>query len=156
MATFTLGQMIKHLTVVSAAIPAAEHEALDHASKLVLKECRAVVGHYQESAGPFNAWATLAPATLARKTADTPLLETGEMRDSYERTVGLHEAHVGSNNDKAVWQELGTRSIPPRSVIGISAMHMEIRIHHDTGFRMFGVLSAQTYGGVQAAIGKAP
>ena len=49
---------------------------------------------------------------------DEPLLRSGEMRDSIEHTVGKEEAQIGSNNDKAVWQELGTEHIPPRSFLG--------------------------------------
>ena|ERR1700682_4303800 len=51
------------------------------------------------------------------------------MRDSIEWTAHGLEGHVGSNNDKAVWQELGTRKIPPRSFLMGAAMHMEPEIH---------------------------
>jgi hypothetical protein len=49
--------------------------------------------------------------------------QRGEMRDSIEHTVVDSESgHVGSNDDKAVWQELGTsRGIPPRSFLGLAA-----------------------------------
>lgn len=51
-----------------------------------------------------------------------PLLRTGELRDSIEHAVGAGEAAIGSNNDKAVWQELGTDKIPPRSFLGSAAV----------------------------------
>jgi hypothetical protein len=35
------------------------------------------------------------------------------MRDSIEWNSSGNEGHVGSNNDKAVWHELGTVKIPP-------------------------------------------
>jgi len=38
-------------------------------------------------------WPPLAPSTLAKKSADTPLLETGEMRDSIEWIVRGHGSH---------------------------------------------------------------
>jgi phage gpG-like protein len=143
MAEFTLLSMAKHFTAISAAMPMAEHAALDHASKLILEECKAEIGTYQSAAGPFAGWAPLKPSTIARKAnGDTPLLETGEMRDSYERSIGIGEARVGSNNDKAVYHELGTRNIPARSVIGIAAVHKEKQIHKDTGRRFYGLLTA--------------
>ena len=48
------------------------------------------------------------------------------MRDSIEHVVvDSSHGYVGSNDDKAVWQELGTsRGIPPRSFIGLAA-HLE-------------------------------
>ena len=48
------------------------------------------------------------------------------MRDSIEHVVAdSSHGYVGSNDDKAVWQELGTsRGIPPRSFIGLAA-HLE-------------------------------
>jgi hypothetical protein len=39
------------------------------------------------------------------------------------------EGCVGSNNDKAVWHELGTSKIPPRSFLVGAAVHMEDKIH---------------------------
>jgi hypothetical protein len=41
------------------------------------------------------------------------------MRDSIQHNSSPTEAHVGSNLDRALWQELGTsRGIPPRSFLG--------------------------------------
>jgi hypothetical protein len=60
------------------------------------------------------------PATPAGN-GDTPLLETGEMRDSIEHSSNSSEALVGSNSDKAVWHELGTIHIPPRSFLALAA-----------------------------------
>jgi hypothetical protein len=37
--------------------------------------------------------------------------------------------HVGSNNDKAVWQELGTSRIPARSLLMGAAMRQGRKIH---------------------------
>jgi hypothetical protein len=81
-------------------------------------EARRVIGTHD-----YN-WPELAPSTLARKAADTPLLETGELRDSIGVTIGDREASVGSNNDKAIWHELGTVHIPPRSFLMGAATHV--------------------------------
>jgi hypothetical protein len=51
------------------------------------------------------------------------LLESGEMRDSIKWNVDGNEGHVGSDNDKAVFHELGTVKIPPRSFLHASALH---------------------------------
>jgi hypothetical protein len=56
-------------------------------------------------------------------------LETGELRASIEwQSQGL-EGAVGSNNDKAVWHELGTSRIPPRSFLMGAALAMEPKIY---------------------------
>jgi NAD(P)-dependent dehydrogenase (short-subunit alcohol dehydrogenase family) len=45
-------------------------------------------------------------ARLLAKDGDTPLSETGELRDSIQYTVHGYEGAVGSDNDKALWHEL--------------------------------------------------
>lgn len=95
-------------------------EALERASKIVQAETQRVIGTYDYG------WPKLKPETVARKkNGDTPLLETGELKASIERNNDAHEAYVGSNNPKAVWHELGTSRIPPRSSLGGAARHKE-------------------------------
>ena len=85
---------------------------------MIAEEAKRVIGTYDYD------WPPLAPATLAHKAANTPLLETGELRDSIEYTVTSdHTAEVGSNLDVAVFQELGTVHIPPRSFLAAAAAH---------------------------------
>lgn len=48
---------------------------------------------------------------------ESPLLRTGEMRDSIEFAIVGLVGEVGSNDKRALWQELGTAAdypIPPR------------------------------------------
>jgi phage gpG-like protein len=74
-------------------------------------------------------WPALKPSTIAGKsTGDSPLLETGDLRDSIERDVQHDVAYVGSNNKKALFHELGTSRIPPRPFLAgaVSAKHAEI------------------------------
>lgn len=99
--------------------------ALDHAALLIQNEAKRVIGTYEYG------WPRLKPETVARKAGDTPLLETGAMRDSIEHQVDANgeEAYVGSNDPKAVWQELGTRTIPARSFLMGAAMRMEGEVH---------------------------
>jgi phage gpG-like protein len=94
-----------------------------HACELVAAEAKRVIGE------GYDFWPALAPSTLARKMMNTPLLETGELRASIEWNSSGNEGHVGSNNDKAVWHELGTVKIPPRSFLAGAAMAMEDKIH---------------------------
>lgn len=92
------------------------HDALEKACVIIETEAKHVIGTYEYG------WPPLKPETIARKAnGDTPLLETGEMRDSIEHYVEGKSGFVGSNDDKAVWQELGTSRIPPRSFLGGAA-----------------------------------
>jgi hypothetical protein len=55
------------------------------------------------------------------------------MRESIEHVVGKHEAVVGSNSENLEWFELGTPRQPPRSVLGIAAVHKGPQIAHILG-----------------------
>ena len=55
---------------------------------------------------------------------ETPWLETGSLRDSISYDVQGTEAVIGSGSDVAVYQELGTPSIPPRPFLGSTAAAM--------------------------------
>lgn len=93
------------------------------AAVVVKEAAKAAIGTYS-----FN-WPPLAPSTLARKAADTPLLETGELRDSIQHHVDGHVAHIGTNDGRAVFHELGTVRIPPRSFLVQAAIHKETEVH---------------------------
>jgi hypothetical protein len=101
---------------------------LARAYEMVMKEAKRVIGR------GYDDWAPLKPETIAEKVragyAPKPLLRTGEMRASIEYTVDPHklEGCVGSNDDIAVYQELGTSRIPPRSFLVSGAKHVEERI----------------------------
>jgi hypothetical protein len=60
---------------------------------------------------------------------DSPLLETGELRDSIQFNSSGNEGHVGSNLDKAVWMEFGTSRVPARSFLAAAAAQQEELIH---------------------------
>jgi phage gpG-like protein len=96
-----------------AELDHVHHEALEKAAVVVETEARRVLG-----TDGYN-WPALSPST--KKTQPGMLLETSEMHDSIEHISDHHEAHIGSNNDKAVWHELGTTGphpIPPRPFLG--------------------------------------
>ena len=118
---------LEEFIALTAELIIAEEEArlhaLTEAAKIIQAEAKDEIGNYQDAAGPFAAWPELADATQERRTAmgfpaNEPLLMTGDLRDSIEYTVEGHEADIGSNDEKAKYQELGTDTIPPRSFLG--------------------------------------
>lgn len=129
MTEFSLLGFAAFTTALVAKIDHAKHEALEEGAKIIEKEAKRVIGTYDYG------WPRLAASTLENKSADTPLLETGEMRDSIAHNVDHDgkEAHVGSDNDKAVWQELGTVKIPPRSFLMGAAVHKKDEVGHAIG-----------------------
>jgi hypothetical protein len=95
---------------------------LDKVGELASTMAVHYLGTYQEG------WAPLKPATIASKsTGDSPLLETGHMRDTISHSVNpfspVMEVVVGSTDKKAVWQEMGTSRIPPRPFLSLAMMH---------------------------------
>jgi hypothetical protein len=115
-----LAEFALHLKEIEHDMKEASRLIVRQACVMVATEAKRVIGTYDYG------WPQLAPSTLEKKSANTPLLETGEMRASIEWSTSHDgmEGHVGSNNDKAVWQELGTAKIPPRSFLA-GALHHE-------------------------------
>lgn len=103
-----------HFNAVARELEHAPQRIVETGSQVILVAARSMPGRYEKG------WPRLKPETIARKArGDSPLLETGSLRDSFERSVGHHEAWIGSNNQKAIWMELGTsRGVPPRPIWG--------------------------------------
>ncbi len=145
----SLTEMASIFSRAAMAIPMASRHAIEKAADLVLEQIRSEPGEYQTGAGPFASWAPLAQSTLADKArqgwpSPSPELRTGDLRDSYQKTIiSNHEAAVGSDSDVAVYQELGTSKMPPRSIIGIAAARKEHEIWEITGRLFFGVLASR-------------
>ena len=108
---------------------------LDKVGELAQTMAVHYIGTYQ------TGWPRLAESTLEKKSADTPLLETGAMRDSIEKELDPIEMKVtvGSKSKIALWQELGTSRIPPRPFLSL-AMHRALPF------------AAETFGKVAATI----
>jgi HK97 gp10 family phage protein len=134
MKTFSLVESIAFFATLKLEMEAVNHSALEKAAQIVEKEAKRVIGTYD-----YN-WTPLAASTLAKKAADTPLLETGEMRDSIEHISDHKEANIGSNNDKALWQELGTVKIPPRSFLAGALQHKTDEVVETIGREIHGAL----------------
>jgi hypothetical protein len=108
------------LSETVVAMDHIEHHCLDEGSKILQDEAIRVIGTYDYG------WPQLAAATQRQRetrgfAANEPLLLTGDLRDSIERVVQPGVAYVGSNNEKALWHELGTSRIPPRSFLAGAA-----------------------------------
>ncbi len=111
----------------------ALHNGLDRAAQLIEKTAKAEIGTYQDEAGPFPAWAPLSDATETEKAksgypVDSPLLRTGEMRDSIKHETDGLEAIVGATDKKMEYHEFGTNTIPARPVIGPAAYRNKEKI----------------------------
>jgi hypothetical protein len=148
---FSILGFVQHLGVMGAEMAIAEHEALERAAQIVEKEAKASVGEYQGQAGPFVAWAELAPATKFDRAGkgfpeNEPELRTGEMRDSIEHTIIGREAHIGSNSDVLYWQEVGTKNMPPRSILGGAAVRKTDEVLADISSEVITALSGVEIG----------
>lgn len=142
MKTFTPVGFAAFLGTLRLEMDHANHSALEKAAQIVEKEAKRVLGTYDYD------WAPLKPATIARKEhGDTPLLETGEMRDSIEHVSDHREARIGSNNDKALWQELGTVKIPPRPFLAGALQHKADEVVDVIGREIVGVLVGEIVAG---------
>ena len=100
---------------------------LEAVGSKIEKDAKEIIGHYQRSdTGPFPEWEELAPSTKADRvsqgfTANDPLLRTGELRDSIGHEVRGRSVAIGSDLDIAIFQEMGTATIPPRPFLRIAA-----------------------------------
>lgn len=146
MSTLTLPQFAGLLMHLSHTLPAARHHALEAAGQIVEDQAKAYLGTYD--ARPE--WQELADFTKEDRVAkgfpeNEPLLRTGELRDSIHHVVVGNTAHVGSDDDKAVWQELGTVHIPPRSFLKSAVIASVQHIDHITGQTVHAHLSSGVY-----------
>lgn len=114
-------------------LEAAYAATMEAGAVLVETTAKAEIGHYQrEDMGPFAQWDELKAATKRAHARaiekgeaasdageDTPLLLTGELRDSLKHESTARQFVVGSESQIMVYQELGTpEGIPPRPVLG--------------------------------------
>jgi phage gpG-like protein len=136
--SITLLQAAAMFMEISHAMDRNEHHLLDEGSKILQDEAKRVLGTYEYG------WPQLKPKTIARKsTGDSPLLETGELRDSIQRDVQQHAAYVGSNNKKAIWHEYGTSRIPPRPFLGPTAVGKTEEIGQMMGHKFHALLTKE-------------
>jgi hypothetical protein len=123
---FSLLEAAAHFRTFGANVEIAKQATLAEIAIMIRDEAKSAIGTYRYR------WPELADATKedrAKKgfSEDEPGLRTGEMRDSIEAKILADEekAYVGSNDDKLVWFELGTKSQPPRSILLSAALQKE-------------------------------
>jgi hypothetical protein len=129
----SIGEFAASLAGFEAGYLLWEHEALEHAGKIVEEEAKRVIGTYDYG------WPELAESTQMQRehlgySANEPLLRDGtHIRDTIEHTVVdlEHACYVGTNSKIAVYQELGTSRIPPRSFLAGAARAKEHEIHEE-------------------------
>ncbi len=114
---FNLLEAAHHFERLAHGWPNACHAALEACAQVVEAECKAAIGTYKYG------WQQLAKSTQADRVhagfpANEPLLRTGRMRDTISHWSTPKEAQVGTNDKIWIYQELGTRTIPPRPVFG--------------------------------------
>lgn len=110
-------------------------DAMNQIGSIVEKSAKEQFGEYQPVVGPFEKWEELKESTKLERlkkgfTENDPLLRTGKLKRSIKHTVKIYserginllnetsEVVIGSTSDVMVYQELGTKTIPPRPVLG--------------------------------------
>lgn len=117
-----------------AEIPAIERDLHAAGPKIVERACQIVQAHAKRTIGTNQEmWPPLAASTVAEKArrgyaTPKPLLRTGELRDSIQYTVKGTEGCVGSDLERALYLEMGTARMPPRSFLRSAAIVSEDKI----------------------------
>lgn len=140
-----ISSFVWHLGTIKARQALEIRNGLERAARIVEKQAKEEIGHYQPQTGEFAAWPELAESTKADRVAqgfseNDPLLRTGKLRDSISHQVDGLEAVIGSDSDVAVWQELGTKNIPPRSFLGTALVNKEGQVAKTIGAHAVGAL----------------
>jgi hypothetical protein len=95
MGFMSLLQAGARFAAAAADVEIVEGETIEVACQMIAGKAKDLIGV------PHDFWPPLSPETLKRKDGvNTPLLETGEMRDSIEWTAEGKVGYVGSNNPK--------------------------------------------------------
>lgn len=105
--------------------------AMEISAIAVTGAAQAAIGQYQhEDMGPAQPWEELKDSTKADRvrqgySENDPLQRSGELRDSISHQAGQREFVVGSTEPVALYQELGTPTIPPRAFLA-TALHRNV------------------------------
>lgn len=119
----SLGSLALHLASTELLLLKSMHDGLEKCAERIEKTAKEEIGHYQQAAGPFAAWAELAESTEEQKArmgypADSPLKASGEMANSFEHKTSGLETIIGSTDPKMYYHEFGTMRMPARAVLG--------------------------------------
>jgi phage gpG-like protein len=119
----SLESLALHLSGLEVAIAEHLQKSLEKSALKIEKIAKDEIGTYQKTIGDFPAWAPLKDATESAKRRagyeeNSPLLASGEMRDSIQSKVYGDEAIIFSTDEKMIYHEFGTLHIPARPVLG--------------------------------------
>ena len=105
---FTLASFAAHLGAIEADLKLAGEGLIAEFCWNVRQNAQHAIGTYK-----YN-WAPLGPDAVARH-GDTPLLDTGALRDSIGIKLHLpNRGEVGTNDPTAAFHEFGSSREPPR------------------------------------------
>lgn len=144
----TFADLASRLSGLSSKEGVLTKEVLETVGLRIEEEAKEEIGYYQRSdVGPFAAWAELAPSTKKDRVRrgfpeNEPLLRTGKLRDSIGHKVTGDGVAVGSDLDIALWQEMGTETIPPRPFLRVAAW----RVRREIG-KIYGIALKKALGG---------
>ncbi len=129
----SFGAFGRHLAALAVVGEEVTHHIVENAAKIIQNDAQKKIGEYQDYAGPFAAWDELADSTKDDRvrlgfSENDPLLRTGELRDSITYDARGNEAAVGSDSIIAMYQELGTETIPARSFLGGAAYESKLPV----------------------------
>lgn len=126
----SFGSFATHLLEVEVGLYETLHRGLEEVAEMVEHSAKDKLGEYQPQVGPFPAWAPLSDYTLygwgwypgkvdlGYAPPDNPLVREGDLRESIGHEVDHLDAVIGSPEDNALYQELGTSKMPPRPFLG--------------------------------------
>lgn len=117
-----------HLALMAVEAPEVSHHIVKKSAEGIAEVAKSLIGTYQDTVGPFPAWAALADSTEEEKArlgypASAPLLRTGMLRDSIESQSVGSMAVVGTDDPVMIYHEFGTSKMPARPVLGPAAIH---------------------------------
>jgi len=134
--TYSLIEFAAKLAIASVEMEIAKREVIAAACAILAEESKSLIGV------PKLEWPPLADVTVARKDGvNSPLLETGAMRDSIGWNSDAHEGYVGSNDPLLRYHEFGSDKTgnawgsrnPPRPVLGLALVKKREEIYAMAG-----------------------
>lgn len=143
----SLDAFSKHLTKVVEQYPRREKTALNFIGDHLVEKSKEKIGHLQSGDGKFSSWKELADSTKKDKERKgyvfndeyNPLYRTGELKESIDHSVNQsrHVLYVGSPLDIMLYQEIGTKTIPARSVLGLTMFKEKEQIQYILGLFLY-------------------
>lgn len=143
----SLAAFQKHVEKLIVEFPIYEEKAANFLGEILEKEAKDKIGHLQPG------WDELKDSTKRDKERKgyvfnedyNPLYRTGHLRDSihYVFNLASQTLFLGSDSQIMVWQEEGTRHIPPRPVISTTMFQAQPVINYVFGSMLKNYLSGE-------------